>query len=190
MDKLLGRYEFERFLEHLSISSDDPNAKHLVAIRNYTSRRFSDINYGLRSNCDDPKHITAVKYLIEALDTLPVYDGTFVIRWVSLTHEMEKSYCKNGSIIHELGFISTSFDQNFDFKKDPSCHKLVIQHLNGKTISEWSEYPAECEVLIPMNSYFQVMSYDIDSRTIFLRQITSDEVMMIGHENADSESSL
>lgn len=181
MINVLGRFEFDEFLNKLSILEDNPNANHLVAICNYTSRRFDDINHGLRNGCNDPKHIYAVKLLMEALDTLPIYRKVeFVIRWILLTPDIEEIYTTKGSVFNTLGFTSTSYDPDFSFKNNPEHHKLIIQHQNGRAIDRWSEYPEECEVLIPYNSFFQVMHYDEEQKTIFLQQITQDDVKKIG----------
>ena len=188
MIKLLGRFEFEQFLEQLSIVEDDPKANHLVAICNYTSRRHDDINHGLRNQCDDPKHIKAVKLLVEALDELPISKDEFVVRWICITPEMEATYFDVGGVIYERGFISTSRNPEFKFKNNPDHHKLVIKHLNGRSIQDWSKFPSESEVLIPMNSFFQVMYYDIEEKTIYLNQITEEDVIEIGKKLKDSEN--
>ena len=183
MLEVIGRYEFEKHAEELQIPMDILHTKlsnYKVAIRNYTSRRFLDINGDIRSDETNSKHIRAVKLLVEALDNLEVYDKEFVVRWSNLSDELVEKIKNVGSIIYEKGFTSTSANSEFELST-PKEYKIVIQHYNGKYIGEFSEFPHEEEVLIPPFSFFKVKDFDEQNKTVYLEQLAD-----ISHEDIDA----
>ncbi|MGN2670320.1 ADP-ribosyltransferase domain-containing protein [Aliivibrio fischeri] len=176
MLEVIGKAEFERHADLLQIPLHELNSKlsnYKVAIRNYTSRRFLDINTGIRFNESNPKHLKAVKLLLEALDCLDTYDGEYVVRWSNLSEELLQKVKTVGNVIFEKGFTSTS--ANIEFEHNPQKeYKIVIRHYNGKYIGAFSEFPHEEEVLIPAFSFFRVEGFDEESKTLYLDQLAGN----------------
>ena len=187
MRKVLGNFQYDDHVDNLQIPLDQADTiqtNQFVGIRNYTSRRYLDINQGMRVLCTDVKHLRAVKILMEALDSLPIHSDPFVVRWINLTPELREVY-KVGNVIHEQGFTSTSADKTFVFQGKE--YKVVIQHLNGRYVADWSEYPGEQEVLIPSNSYFKVMVFDEVQKLIVLSQIDSSELQSMSKDHSEGK---
>ncbi|MBF4337355.1 ADP-ribosyltransferase domain-containing protein [Vibrio anguillarum] len=182
MLEVIGRAEFERHATELQIPLEEFNsqlANFKVAIRNYTSRRFLDINSGIRNDEDDPKHVRAVKVLLEALEGLDVYEGQYVVRWTNLSDELLEKIKVVGTVIFEKGFTSTSANEDFELHP-PKEYKIVIRHYNGKYIGGFSEFPHEEEVLIPAFSFFRVEGFDEDTKTVYLDQLADSQIQMAG----------
>ncbi|HGS5122698.1 TPA: ADP-ribosyltransferase domain-containing protein [Vibrio parahaemolyticus] len=182
MLEVIGRAEFERHADELQIPFEELNSQltnYKVAIRNYTSRRFLDINSGIRNEEDDPKHIRAVKVLLEALECLDVYEGEYVVRWTNLSAELLEKVKVTGTIIFEKGFTSTSANDEFELNP-PKEYKIVIRHYNGKYIGGFSEFPHEEEVLIPAFSFFRVEGFDEDTKTVYLDQLADSQIELAG----------
>ncbi|WP_336932747.1 ADP-ribosyltransferase [Vibrio cholerae] len=173
MLEVIGRSEFERHANELQIPLQELNTQltnYKVAIRNYTSRRFLDINSGIRNDENHTKHIRAVRLLSEALDFLDVYGGEYVVRWSNLSDELIQKIKVKGTVIFEKGFTSTSANKNFVLEP-PKEYKIVIRHYNGRYIGNFSEFPNEEEVLIPALSFFRVEGFDEETKTVYLDQL-------------------
>ncbi|NIY86365.1 ADP-ribosyltransferase [Vibrio campbellii] len=178
MIQVLGRYEYERSAEYLNLPVDDVYDQILnykIAIHNYTTRRYVDINSGIRSGETHEKFTRAVTLLSEALLWLPVCEEEHVIRHSNLTPEIEAHIHEPGYIITEPGFTSTSRDPNFELHT-PCKYKLVIQHIDGRYIGEYSEYPHEDEVLIPAGASFRVEAYLEEEKTVYLTQLARESI--------------
>lgn len=177
MLEVIGRYEFERHASELQIPSEELSSQltnYKVAIRNYTSRRYLDINSGIRHDEDNPKHIRAVQVLVEALNCLDVYEGEYVVRWSNMSEELLEQVKVVGNIIYERGFTSTSANPEFEMEP-PRDYKMVIRHYNGKFIGGFSEFPHEEEVLIPAFSFFRVEGFDEETNTVYLDQLADSQ---------------
>lgn len=172
MQNTLGQEKYNEYIEAMNIPQEDAfsqESNYKVAIRNYTSRRYIDINVDLRNEQDDIKHVNAVTILSEALEYFEPYSESFVIRWSNLSVELLQQIGEIGSIIFESGFTSCS--ANPDYPMEGKEYKLIIEHYNGVFIGEYSEYPLEEEVLIPASSYFIVEDFDEAEKTVVLRQL-------------------
>lgn len=177
----VGRAKYEEYVEALNIPFEnayDEETNFKVAIRNYTSRRFIDINVDIRDESEHLKHLNAVKLLRQSLDSMDVYQGDFVIRWTNLKDVLVEQMTTEGNIIFEPGFTSTSANPNFEMLGKDYEYKVVIEHFNGVYIADYSEYPSEEEVLIPASSFYRVAGYDDENKTIYLTQLdpNSEEV--------------
>lgn len=176
MQRVIGRYEYEKQAEELRIPFDQMYTREnsqKIAIRNYTKRRHREMNVEIREECSHPKHLLAVSLLMEALEELPKCDQEYVVRWSDLSPELIEMVKEEGTIIQEKGFTSTSTDKNFELDK---AYKLVIKHYNGKYIEHLTACVGENEVLIPADSYFEVIDFDEDTSTVYLNQLTPEEV--------------
>lgn len=178
MIQVLGRFEYEQCANYLQLPVDDiydQIQNYKIAILNYTSRRHVDINSGIRLGETHEKHIRAVALLSEALLWLPVYEGEFVIRHSNLTPKVEAQLRTPGAIFTESGFTSTSCDPNFELQTQCK-YKLIIRHLDGRFIGDYSEYPHESEVLIPAGASFSVDMYIEEESTVYLTQLARKDI--------------
>lgn len=183
MLQVIDNAEFERHLEELAIPIEqkfDVETQYKVALRNYTLRRFEDINEGIWRGEEDPKHLRAVTVLNEALQWLDKFDGQYVVRWTNLTPELIEKFKNQDEVIVEYGFTSTSADPGFTMAG--KSYRLVIEHLNGKYIKPFSEYPWEEEVLIPAPSFYIVREFDEEKRYAVLQQIGPSELDVVEEE--------
>lgn len=177
MLQIIDNVEFDRHLIELNIPLEqkfDIETQYKVALRNYTLRRFEDMNEGIRSGIDNPKHNRSVMLLNEALQWLDRYEGKYVIRWTNLTSELVEKFKTEDEVIVEYGFTSTSADPGFTMGgKD---YRLVIEHLNGRYIKPFSEYQWEEEVLIPAPSFYIVEEFNEEERYAVLKQIDPNDL--------------
>ncbi|HIF9545385.1 TPA: ADP-ribosyltransferase [Photobacterium damselae] len=172
MQQVIDKYDFNQHLEKLGIplqEKDDLETQFKVALRNYTSRRFVDINSGIRDGNQNPKHIRAVVLLNEALEWCETYPKKYIVRWTNLSDELIEKFRRKGEIIEELGFTSAS--ANPSFKMEGKEYKLLIGHINGKFIGDYSEFPHEEEVLIPAPSYYIVHEFNEEEKYALLEQV-------------------
>lgn len=194
MRKVLGLSDYEAFIDELQIPEEEMHTQesnYKVAIMNYTSRRFLDINIGIRDDETDPKHVRARTLLFEALIYFPVYPEGTVIRWSNLSPELLEQVKVPGNIIFEKAFTSTS--ANLDYTPhDAKEYKLQICHYNGRYIGEFAtqEHRHEEEVLIPAFSFFRVDSFCETTKFIELTQLSDEqaEEQMLLAEQAANEA--
>ncbi|MEQ3491626.1 ADP-ribosyltransferase [Vibrio sp. SSH13-20] len=178
MQRVIGKEMYEQLAAELGIEESElykTRTNHLVAIRNYTYRRFTDINGLIRSGQTNEKHQIAVELLVQALENLPVYEGLFVIRWTNLSPEHLELVSEEGNLIQEPSFTSTSRDAGFYLSG--CAHRLLIKHYNGRYIAPWSFYDDdEEEVLIPPQAVFRTKGYSEEHRSFLLEQLSEEEV--------------
>lgn len=177
MLQIIDNEEFERHLRELNIPLEqkfDLETQYKVALRNYTLRRFEDMNEGIRTGVDNPKHNRSVMLLNDALQWLDRYEGQYVVRWTNLTPELLKKFKAQDEVIVEYGFTSTSADPGFTMEgKD---YRLAIEHLNGRFIKDFSEYAWEEEVLIPAPSFYIVQEFNEQEKYAVLQQIDPNDL--------------
>lgn len=176
MISVLGRFEFERCAEFLNLdiyNTNDQIQNYKIAIMNYTSRRYRDVNAGIRFGETHEKHIRAATLLTEALLWLPIYNNDYVVRYSDLNPEYEEKIRIPGEEITEPGFTSTSADPNFELDV-PRNYKLIIKHCSGRYIADYSEHPHEQEVLIRAGATFIVESFDEETQTAYLTEKEKD----------------
>lgn len=144
---------------HVPFNSDD-----LAALADYTGSGYQDLNDALRNGTVDASQAARVDALNRALEKLPPYEGP-VIRGSDIPAEVLARY-KPGSVITELGFVSTTmnpavaqlptFAGNVEFK---------IMSTSGRDISSLSTFPAEQEILFPAGTKFYVVDKVVDPVT-------------------------
>ncbi|MFS1915721.1 MULTISPECIES: ADP-ribosyltransferase [unclassified Vibrio] len=194
MHRVIGRERYEQVAAELGIQEAElytTQSNLYIAIRNYTYRRFEDINELIRSGDTNEKHQIAVSLLIQALESLPIHENDLVVRWTDLTPEHLALIRVPGSIIYEPSFTSTSQDPGFFI--EGCAHRLVIIHVNGRHIAPWSYYcEEEDEVLIPPRSTFRSLGYNDEYQSFVLQQLTDEEVEQLPEQaelaNADLEA--
>lgn len=183
MELVLGERLFKGVVSELAKSltaKDHPLDRNLqVAIRNYTHRRYGEINQYIRSEVqDDPKVDRAIGLLDQALEELDVFEGEYVYRWTDLTPELKERMVAaigTGELIYEEGYTSTSGSEFFIFEDHKEYH-LTIKHKDGRRIDSFSYYPQEEEVLIPSGSWFKILSYDEDSKKFTVEQVLDTDL--------------
>lgn len=186
MHRVIGQDQYERLCTQMGIAQEEMysyESNLFVAIRNYTFRRYSDINDNTRNNLTNEKHEIASGLLVKALETLPIYPEQYVIRWTNLDPEFYEKLKRTDFVFSEPAFTSTSADPKFYF---PGCkHKLIIEHYNGRYIAPWSIYDEEeDEVLIPAQSNFITLGFNEDEDTFLLKQLSDEEFQQIVEEQA------
>ncbi|HCE1825681.1 TPA: hypothetical protein NJ265_000207 [Vibrio parahaemolyticus] len=178
MHRVIGKEMYEQLAAELGIENSElykTKTNHLIAIRNYTYRRYTDINDRIRNEQTNTKHQIAVELLIQALDSLPIHEEPFLVRWTNLTAEHLKLVSEEGNLIHEPSFTSTS--RNPGFYLSGCAHRLLIKHYNGRYIAPWSYYSEEEEeVLIPPKAVFRTMGYSEQHRSFLLEQLSEEEI--------------
>jgi hypothetical protein len=144
---------------HVPFNSDD-----LAALADYTGPGYQDLNDALRNGTVDASQAARVDALNRALEKLPAYEGP-VIRGSDIPAEVLERY-KPGSVITELGFVSTTmnpavaqlptFVGNVEFQ---------IMSTSGRDISSFSMFPGEQEILFPPGTKFYVVDKVVDPVT-------------------------
>jgi hypothetical protein len=82
-----------------------------------------------------------------------------------------------GTIFHDLGFVSTSFDQNkaASFSKNKPgggiAHIYLRKGLKALVLNGLSEHQSEAEVLLPRNSKFRVLHYSEEGKHVHLEAL-------------------
>ncbi|ORA16991.1 hypothetical protein BST12_20170 [Mycobacterium angelicum] len=136
----------------------------LSALADYTGSGYLDLNSALRTTTLDASQYARIGALNQALEKLPVYEGT-VVRGSDLSAEVIAQY-KPGEIIIEKAFMSTSTDpeiaQSATFAGNV---EFRILSKTGRNISSVSMFPNEQEILFPAGTKFFVLSKTVDQST-------------------------
>ncbi|QIR07979.1 ADP-ribosyltransferase [Salinivibrio costicola] len=135
----------------------------LYAYTNVYPPFYDAINGALREG--DAGHFL-IALLDQAIAKLPNYSSNIVYRWTSPPIEQIKAL-ERGSLVEELGYVSTLKEPNELDMVDGDCLLFSIYHLSGRDISLYSDdfSSAIQEVLIPRGASFlkvELLSSDFD----------------------------
>lgn len=188
MHRVIGKEMYEQLGAELGIEQSElykTESNYKIAIRNYTYRRYESINTLLRAGESSRKHQIAVELLVQALESLPVHDESYLVRWTNLTPEHLGLLSSEGNIVRELSFTSTSRDPGFFLSG--YRHRLLIKHYNGRYIAPWSCYDdIEDEVLIPPEAVFKTHGYSDEHGSYLLTQLSDEEIRALGEQGSIS----
>lgn len=192
MHRVIGKEMYEQLGTELGIEPSElykTESNHKIAIRNYTYRRFSDINNLIRIGESNEKHQIAVQLLVQALESLPIHKEPFVVRWTNLTPEHLELVKSEGNIIRELSFTSTSRDPGFYLSG--YNHRLLIKHYNGRYIAPWSCYDdTEDEVLIPPEAVFRTHGFSDEHQSYLLTQLSEEQIGALNVQDGISDEDV
>lgn len=150
-------------------------------IYKYALDYYEDLNYNLRYGRLTPVQQLFAKFLNEALDKLPNYEG-FVYRGVRLSQSKIKKYedaLASGTPIVEKGFSSTSTSSSVAEQFSGGEVIFYIESSRGKSIELLSHYGThnsqnEKEILFKSETTFSVLGIkQIGTKTI----ITLEEII-------------
>lgn len=137
------------------------DAKDLAAIADYTGPGYSEINAALRSGKPLTSEMTERIASIDAsLDKLPKYEG-IVYRGTDLPPNVLAKY-RSGATVTEDSFTSTSASKSAAFTGNV---RFKIFSRTGRSVSAYSQYPSEDEVLFKHGTKFVVRSRSFDLKT-------------------------
>lgn len=131
-------------------------------IHHYTTGAYEDINAyfnGLKS-FDKQRQIvfnTTKDAINTALQSLPVYQGSQVVRMVHLPDEVLAKY-QIGKTIQFNALTSTSYGDDVAIQGNENV-RFVITHKTGRKIDDISRFSHEQEVLIEAGKWFKVKDY-------------------------------
>lgn len=151
---------------------DDLDELEFDAINAYTTDMYREVNDYLRGklkgNVEDVK--THISYLRSALNNLPSYDNKTAHRVISEEGDYEdilekyKNVSEDNAILEYDAFLSATDNEDivsgfitYDEKKTPVIFEInTKENSNGSSISEYSAYPDEKEVLFQDKTQFNI----------------------------------
>lgn len=148
-------------------------------IHHYTTGAYQDINAyfnGLRTFDKKQQMVfnNAKDAINTALQSLPVYQGSQVVRMVHLPDEVLAQY-QIGETIQFNAFTSTSYAKDVKIQGDENV-RFVITHKTGRKIDDISRFSHEQEVLIEAGKWFKVH-----------KRYATDKYIQIEMEQIDDE---
>lgn len=129
-----------------------------AALHKYTNMDYLPINQALREASTDSKVLYEADQLSQALARLPGFCGP-VHRGVYLSQDQSGKYIP-GAIIQESAFISTSFMAESALAGNTI---FTIRSKTGRSISPYSQYPEESEILFDRGTRFRVLNREISN---------------------------
>lgn len=129
-------------------------------IHHYTTGAYEDINAyfnGLKSFDKQRQMVfnTTKDAINTALQSLPVYQGSQVVRMVNLPDEVLAKY-QIGETIQFNALTSTSYGDDVAIQGNENV-RFVITHKTGRKIDDISRFSHEQEVLIEAGKWFAVL---------------------------------
>lgn len=144
----------------------------VYAIYSYTSSAYQFLNAAIReTGLDQPAVKFYASILNGALLKLPRYKGP-VTRYIEAYPSFEDSHCLRCQV-DNVSFTSTSRKMNATLPGIPGpseagTYQLIMEVENGRSVKKLSISPEEDEILLPMNSSFEVIKIDPGVRRYFL----------------------
>ncbi len=165
-DELIKDFKAEKDIAGTTLSKFE-----IAMIRAYTGSSYGSVNSALRAGVWTPQQHMFVNTVNKALKKLPTIEGT-TRRTISMNADTRNKTYKEGYIVEERAFTSTSKKPGWDFGGNTL---LMVTGKSGRDLQSTglSSHPGEGEVLYPARTFFLVTKVDHSTHkpTIHLQEV-------------------